>query len=211
MVKSLNLLDNSPRNLMFSLQHKRSPSDGFGEWKVRNNDYAVEEILRERREARESGKFKGRKLFDDDTDQEEEDTAEIGFTGWDVDMDTDMDGDVRPIFYYDSDDEKDNISENNSFSSSSSYVCDDCMEKEIVAVEGDNKEVSDDVQGKTKEEEKESVITAGHVTSHSLGAGRSGKGCVVIGLTVCVIGVISMWRFSGYGDRHNEVRFLVPT
>lgn len=51
MFKELHLLDNSPRNLMSSLQHRRSPLDGGGAWKVRYNDLAVEEILRDRKAA----------------------------------------------------------------------------------------------------------------------------------------------------------------
>ncbi|KAA8542096.1 hypothetical protein F0562_023248 [Nyssa sinensis] len=50
-IKTLQLLNNSPRDLMSSLQYRRSPSE------------AVEEILRERRAAIESGKLKGRRLF----------------------------------------------------------------------------------------------------------------------------------------------------
>ncbi|KAI3463608.1 hypothetical protein Pfo_020271 [Paulownia fortunei] len=55
------LLENSPRGLMYSLQHKRSPSDGL--LRVKSSDMAVEEILGERRAAIMSGKLKGRRLF----------------------------------------------------------------------------------------------------------------------------------------------------
>ncbi|KAK8657808.1 hypothetical protein V6N13_036029 [Hibiscus sabdariffa] len=37
-------------------------------WKVRTNDLAVDEILRERRAAIESGQLKGRRLFEDETE-----------------------------------------------------------------------------------------------------------------------------------------------
>ena len=61
--KSLYLLKNCPTNLMSSLQRRRASSPLRGVWKVRTNDLAVEEILRERRAAIESGKVKGRRLF----------------------------------------------------------------------------------------------------------------------------------------------------
>ncbi|PSS07656.1 hypothetical protein CEY00_Acc18008 [Actinidia chinensis var. chinensis] len=52
MAKKFSLLENSPRSLMSSLQHR-----------VRSNDAAREEILRDRKAAIESGKLKGRRLF----------------------------------------------------------------------------------------------------------------------------------------------------
>ncbi|KAI3455059.1 hypothetical protein Pfo_011722, partial [Paulownia fortunei] len=55
------LLESSPRGLMSSLQHRRSPSDGV--LRVKKCDMAVEEILRDRRAAIMSGKLKGRRLF----------------------------------------------------------------------------------------------------------------------------------------------------
>ncbi|KAF5730964.1 hypothetical protein HS088_TW19G00567 [Tripterygium wilfordii] len=62
-VTILQLLDKSPETLVSSLQQKRSPSsDRAG--KVRNNDWLVEEILRERRVAIDSGRLKGRRLFE---------------------------------------------------------------------------------------------------------------------------------------------------
>ncbi|KAJ4960532.1 hypothetical protein NE237_020442 [Protea cynaroides] len=49
--------------------HPPSSESGSG-WKVRNNDLVMEEILRERRTAFETGKLKGRRLFDFDFDFE---------------------------------------------------------------------------------------------------------------------------------------------
>ncbi|KAL3512565.1 hypothetical protein ACH5RR_025282 [Cinchona calisaya] len=56
----------SPRSLMSSLQEnrKKSPILEDGYWKVRTNDLAAQEILRERRAALVSGKLKGRRLFE---------------------------------------------------------------------------------------------------------------------------------------------------
>ncbi|KAF5176690.1 hypothetical protein FRX31_033724 [Thalictrum thalictroides] len=53
------LHNDSPTNLIPALQqHKCS-----GEWKVWTNDLAILETIAERKAARESGKFKGRRLF----------------------------------------------------------------------------------------------------------------------------------------------------
>ncbi|CAK9170261.1 unnamed protein product [Ilex paraguariensis] len=64
-IDTLQLMNNySPSELMASLQRRRSPpSEGF--WKVRNNDMVVQEILRERWAAIESGNLKGKRLFAD--------------------------------------------------------------------------------------------------------------------------------------------------
>lgn len=62
------LLGNSPRSLMSSLQGDRRRSspiilDDERFWKVRTNDLAMQEILKERRAALVTGKLKGRRLF----------------------------------------------------------------------------------------------------------------------------------------------------
>lgn len=56
------VMENSPRCLMSALQYRRSPSDGLI-YKVKKSDYAVEEIIRDRRAAIKSGKLKGRQLL----------------------------------------------------------------------------------------------------------------------------------------------------
>lgn len=63
---------------MSSLQHRRSPSDEVA-WKVRNNDLAVTEVLLDRRAAIESGKLKGRRLFEG---TREETGNDIGWNGF---------------------------------------------------------------------------------------------------------------------------------
>ncbi|KAL6011575.1 hypothetical protein ACLOJK_002023 [Asimina triloba] len=55
------LMDSSPRGLISSLQKDHSPFDG---WRIRTNDLAVQEITRDRQDAIESGRLKGRRLFD---------------------------------------------------------------------------------------------------------------------------------------------------
>ncbi|KAJ6688392.1 hypothetical protein OIU74_017002 [Salix koriyanagi] len=66
MVKTRKLLYSSPSDLKSSLQNGRSPQGGGGGGarKVKSNDMVVDEILKERREAIESGKLKGKKLFE---------------------------------------------------------------------------------------------------------------------------------------------------
>lgn len=86
-VKTLPLLVNSPRTITSSLP----ASDEVKTWKVRTNDLAVMEVLQERRAAVESGKLKGRRLF------EEYDEGLNGLTD-------DQGCEVRSVTSYDSDD-----------------------------------------------------------------------------------------------------------
>ncbi|KAK8266035.1 hypothetical protein V6Z12_D12G218300 [Gossypium hirsutum] len=102
MIKTLGSLNqNSPRKLIMS-----PPLDEVA-WKVRTNDLAVEEILRERRAAIESGKLKGRRLFEDD-----EDVNEVGFgrnegscSGFEIGLV--QESEVRSVFSYESDNYED--------------------------------------------------------------------------------------------------------
>ncbi|XP_009602148.4 uncharacterized protein [Nicotiana tomentosiformis] len=64
------LLENSPRSLMSSLQDSESPLEERLNSKVKKNDLAVEEILRDRRTALASGKLKGRRLFEENEEEE---------------------------------------------------------------------------------------------------------------------------------------------
>lgn len=140
MIKSLYLNDHSPRTLMSSLQNRKSPLDGGGVWKVRYNDLALEEILRERRAAIESGKLKGRRLFEAAEGASEVgsgENQEIIFGGREVFV-HDHCNEVRSVFSYDSDDGKEYIESkeeelypvdcHSSSCASSSYICDDCIE-----------------------------------------------------------------------------------
>ncbi|XP_021900658.1 uncharacterized protein LOC110816672 [Carica papaya] len=68
-VTALRLLENSPRSLMSSLHHCRSPSsEEETAWKVSHRDFAIEEIIRERKAAIQTGKLKGRRLFEAEKD-----------------------------------------------------------------------------------------------------------------------------------------------
>ncbi|KAK8537706.1 hypothetical protein V6N13_096485 [Hibiscus sabdariffa] len=77
-------------------------------WKVRTNDLAVDEILRERRAAIESGQLKGRRLFEDVDDE-----TEPGFGGnmvscSELDVGLVEESEVRSVnFSYESDDNDD--------------------------------------------------------------------------------------------------------
>ncbi|KAJ6869262.1 hypothetical protein NC651_034117 [Populus alba x Populus x berolinensis] len=144
MVKARKLLYNSPSDLKSSLQHGRSPpgGGGGGAWKFKNNDLAVDEILKERREAIESGKLKGRRLFEAMGSS----VSEMDFGGIEEMICHNLDGlvqesEVRSVFSYASDDETEDVeaskgglspfSHHRSYSSSSSssssfsfYICD---------------------------------------------------------------------------------------
>lgn len=61
----------SPTNLVPSVEQQISCSPLEGEWKVRTNDLAVIEMLKERRAVIESGKLKGRRLFPDSENVDE--------------------------------------------------------------------------------------------------------------------------------------------
>ncbi|GKV42166.1 hypothetical protein SLEP1_g49603 [Rubroshorea leprosula] len=113
--KALQLLDDSPKSLMSSLQKGRRshPSEGLTKWKVRNNDLAALEILRERRAAVESGNLKGRRLF-----EEVEDVTEVEFGDgtcsgcWDIGI-VPPESEVRSIVSFDSDDDDDDAENEN--------------------------------------------------------------------------------------------------
>ncbi|CAK7336749.1 unnamed protein product [Dovyalis caffra] len=213
MVKARKLLYNSPRDLMSALQHGRSPPvEGGGEWKVRNNDLAVDEILKERREAIESGKLKGRRLFEAMGSS----VSETDFGGIEGMVYDNLDGlvqetEVRSVSFYDSDDENEDVdarkeglspfshhcSYSSSSSSSSFYICDDCMERE-------------------KEEEK--VVVASVQEENRVLNGEQERygaswmvamGWLTIAFIACAIGIISKRSFGGHGVG-NEV-ILFPT
>lgn len=141
MVKNLDqLIDTSPRHLMSSLQHGLSPSQG--EWRVRTNDLVVEEIRRERRAAIESGKLKGRRLF-----EAEECETEMCFGGtegiWCGGNGLAQESEVRSVSFDDSDGDDDDGSGKSkeiavcfqgcskTSSSSSSSLSDEDVEREV--------------------------------------------------------------------------------
>nr|KYP69516.1 hypothetical protein KK1_008707 [Cajanus cajan] len=95
------------RELMFNFQQQESPEEA---WKnmTRTKDMAVQEILQERREAIESGKLKGRRLFHSPEEGETEGNVTRSH-------------EVRSMSYYKSED--DNYIRKLSYSSSSSSFC----------------------------------------------------------------------------------------
>ncbi|KAF3436917.1 hypothetical protein FNV43_RR19670 [Rhamnella rubrinervis] len=105
MVKALQLLETSPRNLMSSLQHSMLSPNLEGAWKVRTNDFAVQEIIRERREAIERGKVKGRRrLFHDVDNDNDNDDATDQIMGFE-DQSHNCDFEVRSVSFNNSDHE----------------------------------------------------------------------------------------------------------
>ncbi|EEF51757.1 uncharacterized protein LOC125369803 [Ricinus communis] len=211
--RGLYFLDNSPRKLMSLLQHRRSPSGGA--WKVRNNDLAVVEILRERKAAIKSGKIKGRRLFDAAEGANEVNSGGIQeiICSYNWDGLVQEISEVRSVCSYDSDDEKENIVESkeemsrpvycssasslsSTSSSSSAYICDECIEKEILMIEGE-KAVAAEVKGSEEEKKR----------------GENGvKGWLAVGLIVIyTIGIISMRSFTIDNYRDGNMVILVPT
>ncbi|KAL6177654.1 hypothetical protein ACLB2K_049179 [Fragaria x ananassa] len=140
------LLDNSPRHLMSSLQHIMPPSKGDS-WNVRTNDLAVEEIKRDRRAVIESGKLRGRRLFED---QHEE--TEIGYgeeSEWGSWDDWDQESEMRSLPFCGSGGEEVESGESkeikvcfqDSISSLTSSICGEKMKEEEKLVTAEKKEV----------------------------------------------------------------------
>ncbi|KAL5862601.1 hypothetical protein ACOSQ3_000115 [Xanthoceras sorbifolium] len=207
-IETFQLMDKSPRNLMSSLQ-QRSWSPDESAWKVRNNDLAVMEILRERRAAIESGKLKGRRLFEEPEGVTEAGSGEresLCIIGWNS---LNQDSEVRSACSYDSDDEKEgNIggseeevlpaySDRCSYSSSNSTSL--CGEIEIAERE-------------VKEEEKVLVAEVKEKTSVSGGKWMAALRWIFVVLIIVyavVLGAMSMRSFFGYKDEDEVI--LVPT
>ncbi|KAF5743680.1 hypothetical protein HS088_TW08G00265 [Tripterygium wilfordii] len=197
-VESLQLLDNSPGTLMSSLQQKRSPSSER-EWKVRNNDLAIEEILRDRRAAIESGKLKARRLFDS-----LESATEIGLQV------LVQESEVRSVMSYESDDD-DEIENNGALERITQvFPPPSCSSLSSSSKFGGELEEGGELVMKG-----ENVITSiedrrGDVDDR--GGGRHRRWSVVIDwlLIVCAVGIISMKIVNGCQD-HKEVSSLVPT
>ncbi|KAK4395590.1 hypothetical protein Sango_1713300 [Sesamum angolense] len=77
------LLDNSPRELMSSLQHRESPSVRV--LRLKNDcDMSVREILMDRRAAIMSGKLKGRRLFWPEDTPSSEEELDLNYGGAEI-------------------------------------------------------------------------------------------------------------------------------
>lgn len=205
MAKALDqLLDSSPREPMSSIQQGiLSPPRG-GNWKVRTNDLAMDEIYRERLEVIESGRLKGRRLFEG-----VEGETEMGFEGADkICNGLVQESEVRSVSFCDSDDD-DHENEPGgisnvlpvsfqccSSSSSSPSLCDEYVEGEVM-------------------EEEKKVVASVEMRKVSYGGSGNGRkwmvvmGWLAIASIVFAICIVPMRRFGGYGDEHEMI--LVPT
>lgn len=207
------LLDSSPRNLISSLQQKWSPPKG-GYWKIRTNNLAAEEMLRERRSVIESGRLKGRRLFqavedetemglragrssDDDHDQKVYKYGRINGINLVQEISTEL---LRSVPFYGSDHEHDESGVSNelpggcfpscSSSSSSSSSPSHQNHVEIQAVEEEKK-----VQERRR-------------------VGRSWMvfmGWFAFASIIYAVFIAPMRIFGGYGDHEHHEMFLVPT
>ncbi|KAL6182648.1 hypothetical protein ACLB2K_044063 [Fragaria x ananassa] len=190
------LLDNSPRHLMSSLQHIMPPSKGDS-WNVRINDLAVEEIKRDRRAVIESGKLKGRRLFED---QHEE--TEIGYGGeeseWGSWDDWDQESEMRSLPLCGSGGEE--------VESGESKEIKVCFQDSISSL------TSSLCGEKMKEEEKLVTVEKKEVVKIK---GGNGVSCIVMIMPVLAIAALifalcSIRGLYGYGNEHYEL-ILVPT
>lgn len=185
------LLDNSPRHLMSSLQQRMYPSEGDN-WNV--NDLAVEEIRRDRRAAIESGKLKGRRLF---AEAEHEET-DIGFGEEEAEWggSWDQESEVRSVPFCESDGEEAESGKSKeikvcfqlSISSSSSSPCGEKMEEE---------------------EEKSVNVVEKEIVKNKAG---NWVRCIVVIMPVLAIifAICSIRGLYGYGNENYEA-ILVPT
>ncbi|KAK3183165.1 hypothetical protein Dsin_030451 [Dipteronia sinensis] len=175
------LMDKSPRSIVSSLQQ---------EWKVRNNDLAIVEILRERRAAIESGKLKGRRLFN----EPEGVTDEAG--SGDQRESLCIDSEVRSVCSYGSDDDEPDEEEGVGDS-----------EQEVILMPVSNStDIADQKEQVVEEGEKLVVAQVEEKTTSVSG----GKWIVLVLLIICAL-VVSMRSFFGYKDHEDDQVILVPT
>lgn len=206
-VTALRLLENSPRSLMSSLHHCRSPSsEEETAWKVSHRDFAIEEIIRERKAAIQTGKLKGRRLF-----EAEKDVTEVGFGGRDEICSVLNNGlfeesEVRSVFSYDSDDENENYG---SYVALSPFHCQLSSCNSSIPISSSSSSSSSLCGDRV--DQKQLAMAA----QEERGFGRDVDGdrarwVVVMGLfLIALIGIISIRSFSG-GHGVAEV-ILVPT
>jgi hypothetical protein len=207
MAKALQLLDCSPRNLVSSLQHRLSPSEGG--WKIRTNDLAIEEIPRERMAVVESGRLKGRRrLFD----QAPEGETEMAFGGrekicnsWNGLV---QETEVRSVSsFYNSEDDH----ENNESGGSKDLPVSSSSSSSLSSLSGEK------VGGVLEEEDK----VVARVETRRVAYGGRGKingrswmvivmGLLAIASIVYAICInVPLRSFGGYGD--DREMLLVPT
>ncbi|KAJ6760963.1 hypothetical protein OIU79_025746 [Salix purpurea] len=216
MVKTRKLLYSSPSDLESSLQNGRSPpgEGGGGARKVKSNDMVVDEILKERREAIESGKLKGKKLFEAMGSS----VSEMDRGGIEEIICHNLDGlvqesEVRSVFSYGSDDETEDVEANKggltpfshhcSYSSSSSssfsfYICDNGAERE-------EEEEEEKMMVEASEQEEKRVLNG---DQERYGASwMVAIGWLTIAFIVCVFGIISKGSFGNHGVGNEVIDF----
>lgn len=196
--ETFQLMDNSPRSLMSTLQQRWSPDETA--WKVRNNDLAVMEILRERRAAIESGKLKGRRLFQEPTEGERESLCSSGWNG------LNQDSEMRSVCSYDSDDDEEGIIGGS-------------HEEELLPVSSDRYSYSSsnstwhcEIAERQEVDEGEKILLALEEENVSVGGIKwmGGLRWIVVVLTACaVLCTITIRSFLGY--KHEDEVILVPT
>ncbi|KAF9668050.1 hypothetical protein SADUNF_Sadunf15G0087000 [Salix dunnii] len=214
MVKTRKLLYSSPSDLKSSLQNGRSPpgGGGGGARKVKSNDMVVDEILKERRAAIESGNLKGKRLFE----AMGIGVSEMDFGGTEEIICHNLDGlaqesEVRSDFSYCSDDETEDFkadkgglspfSHHCSYSSSSSSsfsfcICDNGTERE---------EEEEKMMVEASEQEEKRVLNG---DQERYGAGwMVAIGWLTIAFIVCVFGIISKRSFGNHGVGNEVIDF----
>ncbi|BFG32287.1 hypothetical protein CerSpe_185610 [Prunus speciosa] len=197
MVKNLDqLLDTSPRHLMSSLQLGLSPSQG--EWRVRTNDLVVEEIRSERRAAIESGKLKGRRLF-------EAEECETEMCGGNV---LAQESEVRSVSFDDSDGDDDD----GSGKSKEIAVCFQGCSK---TSSSSSSSLSDeDVEREVEIETRKKLVSVEEKRVANKNEGGNGRRCMAmimpwLAIALLVLAIFFIRGFAGYPNVDEVV--LVPT
>ena len=211
MAKSLQRLDSSPKSLMSSLQKRLSPPEGA--WKVRTNDLAMEEIRRERKAVIESGRLKGRRLFEAD-----ESETETGF-GWKEKICNGLaqESEVRSMSFCDSDDDHDHENETGGMISNVLPVCFQCCCSSSSSLSSlSSFSLRDEyVKGEVVVEEEKKVVASVEMRRDSYGGSGNGRrwmvvmGWLAVASIVYAICIVPMRSFGGYRDEHEMI--LVPT
>ncbi|KAJ7957223.1 putative Transmembrane protein [Quillaja saponaria] len=181
---------------MSSLQQRSLPPLEGGIWKVRTNDLETEEIIRERRAAIETGKLKGRRLFE----PLERETG-MGFVGIE-------DCEVWSVSFCDSDNEHDQQDDSNG-SKDSPAVCFQCCYSS--ASSSSSPCVSGEIFEEKEQEAGEGRIL-GRIEEKRV-SGNGGRHYMVflVGLAIAsIIFAICITKVRSIGGYQNEV-IIVPT
>lgn len=204
------LEDNSPREIMSSLQRRSSKYPPEGIWKVRTNELAVEEIIRERREALESGKLKGRRLFVE-TDEMDfgELTEDIGLDWINIEAMQESHDVIRSVMSFDFDYSDHDGESNDSYERKEIPVCfQGGSSRDQCSVETENFEVEEKIVPTVNYMEEKRINVNGWI-------GKNGvMRCTVlhwlITVVFVVIGIYITVSHDGYGGHENQIT-LVPT